>query len=493
VLKVLLSIGAIQFVTMFVLMLRTKGLALLLGPELYGLMGALDRLVAVFAQTAALSLPFAALRYLSPLWHDDRSAFFGLLRRMRNVLAGTVGVGLVVGAVILLRAPDFLGDHAGMNRELALLALAGLPVVVLVPFLQNTIAASFDPARAMLFWLGNAVLFSVTAVVGVWLWGLAGFYSLYAASGLVLVAWALRSVLSLETPADRAQTPKPERLYLPPRVWRFGLLMLTPAFLAPAVAYGVFTRVISTDGQIAGGYMQSAMGVALAVRNILGAAGQVFLTPLVNRSGAFEERVDRANEFQKTLFFLVGIGVPPIIVLGETALIVLYSAKFAPAAPYVVWFVATEVLALAVGNYQAVLLAMEHVGISVIQNIVAQLGMLAVAVISIPILGITGAALAGLTAQLVLMVGTGGFLAFRYGFRPNLRVLLLSAYVFSMLGVCGWAAIAFPGLSPRAVAIKVVLNLGMMLGLAMFPSRQDWRNIARLKDELRARLGGAAR
>jgi O-antigen/teichoic acid export membrane protein len=488
VLKILLSIGAIQFVTMFVLMLRTKGLALLLGPELYGLMGALDRLVAVFAQTAALSLPFAALRYLSPLWHDDRSGFFVLLRRMRNVLAGTVAAGLAVGAACLLLSPGFLGDHAGTHRDLALLALAGLPVVVLVPFLQNTIAASFDPAKAMLFWLANAVLFSVTAVVGVWLWGLAGFYSLYAASGLVLVAWAFRSVLALESPVDRAKPPQPERLYLPVRVWRFGLLMLTPAFLAPAVAYTVFTRVISADGQIAGGYMQSAMGVALAVRNILGAAGQVFLTPLVNRSGAFDERVGRANEFQKTLFFLVGIGVPPIIVLGETALVVLYSAKFAPAAPYVVWFVATEVLALAVGNYQAVLLAMEHVGVSVVQNIVAQLTMLAVALIFIPTIGITGAALAGFAAQCVLMVGTGAFLAFRYGFRPNPRVLLLSIYVFGMLAVCGWAAIAFPGLSVRALAIKIGLNLGMMLGLVCFPSRQDWRNIGRLKAELTARI-----
>jgi hypothetical protein len=52
----------LQLPAMVALMLRTKVLALLSRPEQYGLMGALDRLVAVFAQTAAPSMPIAAQR-----------------------------------------------------------------------------------------------------------------------------------------------------------------------------------------------------------------------------------------------------------------------------------------------------------------------------------------------------------------------------------------------------------------------------------------------
>jgi O-antigen/teichoic acid export membrane protein len=74
--KVLFTIGAIQVLQMTVLLARTKGLALLLGPEQVGLLAVIDKLVAVFVQTASLSLPFAALRFLPSLWISNPPEFY---------------------------------------------------------------------------------------------------------------------------------------------------------------------------------------------------------------------------------------------------------------------------------------------------------------------------------------------------------------------------------------------------------------------------------
>jgi O-antigen/teichoic acid export membrane protein len=489
VLKVLISIGSLQLVTMFVMMLRTKGLALLLGPELYGLMGVLDRMVAVFGQTISLSLPFSALRYLSPQWEADRPRFFWLFGRMRNVLTGLSLLALLVGVLLVSFVPELLGGQIREHRGLAVLALLGLPTVALVPFLQNSLAASFDHSRAMLFSLLHAVVFSITAVLGVWTLGLNGFYGLYALLGGSLCLVVLRLFARAESSSVPAEAALVERTptYLPKYVWRFGLLLLAPAFLAPYVAYSVFDQLIASRGQVAGGYMQSAMGLALAVRGVLGAAGQVFLTPLVNRPGNFLERVERANNFQKTLFLLVGIVVPPLVLLSQLAIVVLYSPRFLPAAPYVVLFVTVEILGLAVGNYQAVLLAMDHVVVSVVQNIVAQAAMFLMAAWAIPRWGVVGAGLASLTAQLVLMAGTATFLVWRHGFRPSPRIVALSLYIFASLGCSAWLASTFPGMAWQGLAVKLTAYGVFAGGLAIFPNSEDWLNLRRLGGELRAR------
>ncbi len=503
-LRVLISVGALQFAAMFVLMLRTKGLALLLGPEQFGLMAALDRLVAVFAQTASLSLPFAALRYLSPLWHERRDQYHELLRRMKNVLLLLVGVALTAGVALTWWSPTMLGTEVAGDRVLATLALAGLPVVALVPFLQNTVASSFAHNRAMLFLLLHAVVFAAASLSGVALWGLRGMYGVYAVLGSALVFVVLwRVQRRARRNAERSRPvpiaparPEPASAgaaggapavsfgtgivgYLPPRVWRFCLLLLPSAFLAPAVAYSVFYQVLSTQGNQAAGYMQAAVGLSLAVRSVLGAASQVFLTPLVNRAGAFEDRLQRATEFQKTLFLFVGGVVPPLVLFSGLAIRILYSAEFTPGASFVALFVTVEVLALAVGAYQAVLIAMEHIVFYVTQNALAQVAMYGVAVLTIPALGITGAALAGLAAQMVLLVGTLSYLGWRYRVEVPRRLAALSLYVFVVLAASGLLASALPGLSWGTVAWKLAFWIGATGILALFLSRQDWRDLGR--------------
>jgi len=72
VIRALVSIGLLQFLSMLLLLARTKIVALALGPEGVGVIASLDRVTAVVAQTLSLSLPFAALRFLPAVILNNR-------------------------------------------------------------------------------------------------------------------------------------------------------------------------------------------------------------------------------------------------------------------------------------------------------------------------------------------------------------------------------------------------------------------------------------
>src|SRR5690349_20055951 len=84
--RAFLTIGVMQLFTMLLQVVRTKTLAVLLGSEWIGVMGAVDRLLAVIAQTVSLSFPFAAVRFLPKLWTTNPVEFRRVFTSMRNIL-----------------------------------------------------------------------------------------------------------------------------------------------------------------------------------------------------------------------------------------------------------------------------------------------------------------------------------------------------------------------------------------------------------------------
>src|SRR5258708_12568833 len=103
--RVLVTIGLLQILTMLVQLVKTKALALLLGPESVGVMAVIDKLLAVIIQTVSLSLPFAAVRFLPALWTKDPLAFRDRYLRMRNVLLVATGPPLIRPLTLPLLRP----------------------------------------------------------------------------------------------------------------------------------------------------------------------------------------------------------------------------------------------------------------------------------------------------------------------------------------------------------------------------------------------------
>ncbi len=483
--RALLTIGLVQFLTMLFLLVRTKTLALILGPENVGVMAVIDRLLAVLTQTAALSLPFAVIRFLPPLWANDREAFSVMLRRMMNLLLILMLVATLVGLGITLGAPHLWGRRMVSYRGVLVIAFLTVPILGFAAFLQNAIAARFEHNRAMLFSLAHAMTLAAAALIGASWKGLPGFYAAYAVGGLGLL-WlgARRARKGLEPAAGRMKLG----LALPKLVWKFCLAMLSLAFLAPYAAWFVHYRVFSSFDAATAGWMQAAIGISLAVRAVLGSAHAVFLTPNVNREGTPGERMRWANEYQRTLFFIAGLTVPLVLLFPDLAVKLLYSKAFLPGRAFVALFILVELLALLAATYQSLVVAFDHYGFHVFQNVVAQVLMVLVAALLIDRYGILGAGIAGLSAQLALLTATMLFLSRTYGLRLPVRMVALAVLVATIVVVAGVVGVLFEAWSWSVVSGKTALYAIIVAALLVFLTPVERDKLVRV---LRG-LGGLA-
>lgn len=489
-LKILLTIGFLQFLTMLVLLVRAKVLAVLLGPEWVGVMAVIDKLLAVFSQMALFSMPFAALRFLPRHWKENPAEFAALLRRMRNVVTLFLLLALAGGMGVALLAPGWLGKELLPYREVVLVAFLTLPVLAFVPFLQNVFAARLEQNASMLFLLLHAAVLTAASVVGV-LWnGLQGMYLLYAAAGLALVIAGIRRAERL--PQDRPRAGPGPALQLPGQVWRFCLAFAALVFLAPYAALFVHYRVLSEHGAAAAGWMYAAMAIALAVRNVLGQAHAVFMTPHVNLGGDHQDRITWAAEYLKVFSLVAVLVAMPVLLFAPFAVRLLFTPEFLPAASFVAVFVMAEAIGLLAGIYQGLAVAFDHIGFHVSQNIVAQAAMMGVALLLIPEYGVLGAGIAGVACYAVMLVASMLFLRLRYNMRIPGRTVGLTLYFLVALGVAGMAGLRYPDLTLTSVALKLGVFAVLVLALALFLTRQDWANLRRLAMELtsRAQAGG---
>jgi O-antigen/teichoic acid export membrane protein len=489
-LRAVATIWVLQFVTMLFQLVRTKLLALLLGPDLVGAMSVIDKLLAVIAQTISLSLPFAALRFLPERWSADKegAAYRDLFERMRNlILALALGATALALAVTLIR-PAVWGAQLVPYREAVAAAVLTIPVVAIIPFLQNAVAGRMEQNRSMLVVFLNAVALAVAAA-GVWRWGVPGYYGAYAVLGLGLVIW-IGSQVTRGTARPAAVGPRPRRFQfgLPRQVWQFSGALLTIAFLSPYAALFLHYRVLRDHGTTAAGWMAAAWGVAFSVRAVLGTAHTVFLNPNVNRGGSPADRMAWANRYQAAFCLLAGLAVPPILLFPQLVVRLLYSSAFLPGAAFLAAFVVVEVSYVLSGAYQALILAFDRLKVQVAVTLGAQLAVIAAASQLIGPLGIFGAALAGFAAPLFLGTATMTFLSRSYGLRVPGRLVIRGAWLLIGLVGAGVVGVKLQASLWPSLAIKAGVYGVIVGGFALLLADEERRAARETIAAWRARL-----
>lgn len=459
-LRALLTIGAAQFVTMLLLLVRTKTLAVMLGPELVGVMAVIDKWLSLIAQVVSLSLPYAALRFLPERWKAGPGEFGALYARMRNVLAvllaSAAAAALAVGAL----HPAAWGEALLPYREAIAVAVLGIPVLGLAPFMLNAIAGRMQQNRSMVVGMVHALVAAACAGA-VAFGGLTGYYAAYAVGGIVFLLWVDRSIRRDARPPEGGA-----RLTLPPEIWRFSGALLVLAFLAPLAALFVHYRLLSEHGAQAAGWMQAAIGISLAVRAVMGSAHGVFLTPNVSQGGSARERMEWADRYQVTLCLIGIVVVPPLLLFPDLLVRLLYSQAFVPGAAFVAIFVLSEVVGLLSGTYQSLVVALDRMPVHVANNVVGQLLMIGGAWLWVGPHGILGAALAVLLAPLYMFVATTIFLRRAFGLAAPREVRVRAAWFLGSLVVAGLAGREWQDLSWTALAAKALTYLVIVGGLA---------------------------
>ena len=482
-LRTLLKIGALQVIAMLVLLVRTKLLAVTQGPEFVGSMAVIDKLLAVIVQTLSLSLPFAALRFLPARWKASPVEYRRLFVSMRNLVLALILLATVVALGITAWRPAFWGLELLPYRDGLMVAFLGLPVIALVPFLQNAIAGRLQQHRAMGVTFLHAVVLALS-VAGAWWGGLVGYYVVYAVSGTLLVFVVARAI-TRDLPVSSEQKTRLGPLGLPPSVWRFGSYLLTLTFLAPYAALFVYYRLLQSHGAEAAGWMQAAVGIGLSVRAVLGSSHQVFLTPNVNTGGSPADRMRWADNFQMLFCLLAGLAVPPLLLFPDIVIRALYAPTFSPGAAFVLLFVTIEVMSLLAGTYQALVVALDRMKVHVANNLIAQGLVVVIAWRLVQPLGILGAGLAGLAAPCYLFGATMFFLHRAYGLRMSGRAFARTAWlVVALVGAGVLGALTretlFQALLPKA-GMYLVIVLGFVALLTNEERSKAWRLSGRLR------------
>jgi enterobacterial common antigen flippase len=482
VIRALLGIGVLQFVSMLLLISRTKILAVTVGVDGVGTIANVDALTAVIAQTLSLSMPFAALRFLPEALRDSPAQMDLLYRRMRLLLVALLLPAALVCVALALSAPHVFGSALTPYRRTLLLAFAGLPVVGLMPFLINASAGAVGHVQAMRLTIAHTGVMVMSAVAAAAGGGVDAFYAVYAGLGTILVIDAARRIVAPGlAKADRVPLTLRDAVRLPPAMWRFAAWLLPLTFLAPYAIWFVKYSTLRLYGVDAAGILQGAIGISLSVRALLGAAQAVFLTPNVNRQGDAGARMAWANEFQRTYGLLFAVLLPPLLLFSDIALRVLYAPAFLAGSAFVALFVAAEVLSLISSTYQSLIIAGNSMRFHVLQNLGAQVLLAGTAAVALPRLGLAGAGIAAVAAPVFMLGTTLWFLHRTHRVRASVGVVRSSAVAIAILITAGGIGSSYPGLAPGLLAAKAGACVALwLIALVFMPSTDR----ARLRDAL---------
>src|SRR5262249_11724020 len=108
-LKIITTIGIIQIFAYAVTLVRSKILAVALGPEGLGVISVIDQLVNTVALISAFSLPFAAVKFLSRSHSQGLGAFRRSYSSLLHILLLLTTTGTAITFGLVFARPELFG------------------------------------------------------------------------------------------------------------------------------------------------------------------------------------------------------------------------------------------------------------------------------------------------------------------------------------------------------------------------------------------------
>ncbi len=465
-LEAIATLGAIQVLTMGFTLVRSKVVAVTLGPAGVGAIGLIDQVTIMVAQICTFSLPFAAVKFLSEAHSESRQAFADLYIAFLRLLLLISVLGTGIGIALLLKWPAVLGQELAAYSGLVILALLSIPPINVSALVTNTVAAA-QRARASAFY-GFYVAASIAALAAggaVWK-GLRGYYwgnlialLLVASGGVLYLRW--REGLGIH----RTQLSVYDELRSYPKVVGFAAALYVASFTGPMADLVARYAVLHSGGIAAVGLFQAAIGIAIAMRTVVRSSFAIFLTPAVNRRTEVSDKLEKSVEFLKALSIATGIMALPLVLFPDVFLFLLYSRKFVVAGPYVYLYVVAIMMQLFGAVNQALLVGLNRIGAYATTFVI---GDLATALLSwwlVPHLGFNGVGIALLSNGVIVF----GLTAYRLWSTHQVKIHeamgVLPIGTVALVAATGGAATFFTANTPSIVVGKMLACaiLGSML------------------------------
>jgi antigen flippase len=459
------ALGGIQILAMLFTMARSKAAALILGPSGVGVISLIDQVVSLATQIVALSLPFAAVKFLSAAFGQGRDQFARVYRAFIWALLTACLIGTALLSGLLAWKPGVLGRDLSAYRLIVILGLLSIPATTLVGFFTSALAASRRTKLAGVYGLYHVALLGGLSALGIISAGLVGYYagSLLAATVLTLGgAWYLAK-------HERTQIGWPQwgfpELARQKGVAAFAGSLYVTALALPAAHLVARFSLLKAWGLETAGLLQSAMALGLALTLVMRQSNMLLLTPVMNRTAPVQQKLSEAADYLRIFSLIVGAAAVPVVLFPDVCLYLLYSRKFLAAAPYAPMFVFGQVLQLFAGVALGLLVGLDRIAT---QLTVALTGLVVLALLAwslAPTMGIAGIGIAFIAEGLVVFILS--------------TVVVWNAFKFPLLSTARWAPVIviamivvtsacsarYRGFSADVLVIKGAVGIVLLLAI----------------------------
>ena len=243
--------------------------------------------------------------------------------------------------------------------------------------------------------------------------------------------------------------------------------------------------VLKNFGEAEAGLLQAVIAMAMSIGMVLGPATGLFLTPIMNRNIAKNEKIRTATEFQKKLTIILSMVAMPFVLFPQLLLTMLYSPLFAVAGQYVFLFVISQCILQIVGIYHALLIGFDDLKMYALS---ACTGNLFVALLSwflAPHYGILGIAISFIVSRFIVFFMTHTTLRLRHGFSTPGNIYSLMGYSLLVMTTVGVIFNKQKDLHISIVMVKLFVYVSFVVSLVLFLNKGERSSLYNLWNRLK--------
>ena len=335
-LKSTVSIGGASVVNILLGIIRTKCVAVMLGPAGVGLMGAYGSITALVSAVAGMGIQNSGVRQIAEASGGENTVH--IARVTAAVRRATLLLG-VVGALAMVAFSPFLSAWTFGNRDHAI-ALAILGVTILFGSIAGGEMALIQGMRRIgdlvRVNLAGSILGTLVSVPLVWWLGIRGivpFLVTVSALAAITAWWYARRV-----PVQRAQLSWGEALHVGWPLLRLGFVFMATGILSLLVAYLLRIVIVRRLGIEAAGQYQAASNLAsIYVGFVLTAMGTDFYPRLTAAASDHVTLNRMVNEQAEVSLLLAAPGIVATLALAPMVIALFYSGSFQDAVAVLRW------------------------------------------------------------------------------------------------------------------------------------------------------------
>jgi O-antigen/teichoic acid export membrane protein len=336
ILKSSALIGGSSILNIGIGMVRTKAMAVLLGPAGFGLMGLYGSIADLALSIAGMGINSSGVRQIAEAvgsGDDERIARTATVLRRTAVLLGILGAGLLALFSRKISELTFgTQEHAGAVALLSVAVFFRLVAAGQGALLQGMRRIA-DLAKMGVLGALYGTLISIPVVYFFQEEGVVPSLVCVAAMSSVTSWWYSRKV-QIQPPAMTAFEVRHEAAPL----LKLGLAFMASGFLVMGAAYAVRIIVVRNVGLEAAGFYSSAWTLGgLYVGYILQAMGADFYPRLVGVANENARCNRLVNEQSQVSLLLAGPGLIATLTFAPLVIALFYSAKFAEAVEILRW------------------------------------------------------------------------------------------------------------------------------------------------------------